>query len=225
MSAGHSLRTTFPALVASALMLSSALAERAWLSPDRNDAQIEAAVAQLNELPRTLGPWSGVDIPLDPLQLRAAGVAGGLAREYTHDETGAAFTLTILVGPPGALAVHPPTACFRGRGDNLLSGPTGWTFPVGGRTHEFRSAIFEAPAPRSQITAVAWSWQDGDGDTPWTTPTFPRWTFATSPVLKKLYLTRESTALDTSELEESLSFDESSAKDFLSRVLSEIGHH
>ncbi len=56
--------------------------------------------------------------------------------------------------------------------------------------HRFHAAVFQAPAPSTRATVVAWAWSEGCGNT-WSSPTFPRLAFGTAAVLKKLYVSYE----------------------------------
>jgi hypothetical protein len=217
------LRQFAPALIASALLLSTALAERTWISATQSDADIEAVVERLPLIPESIGSWVGRDLPLDTAQRNAAGVAGGLVREYTHRESGRSFTVTLLVGPVAAIAVHPPTACFRGQGHQIVGEAVERSFPSSGSRHTFQFARFLAPGPVPRVTDVAWSWCGDQCESGWNAPRSPRWTFAGRPYLKKLYIScvNEPDRRDASK--EPSPFDGVAAQEFLGRIVESAG--
>lgn len=205
--------------MASALLLSTALAERTWISATQSDADLQAAAERLPLIPESIGPWVGRDIPLDVAQRDAAAVAGGLVREYTHRESGRTFTVTLLVGPVAAMAVHPPTACFRGQGHLLVGEAVQRPFPASGSRHTFQSARFLAPGPVPHVSHVAWSWCDDQCGATWNAPRFPRWTFAGRPYLKKLYISCVNEPDRPDEAEGPSPFDDVKAQEFLECIV------
>ncbi|MCC7419581.1 MAG: exosortase-associated EpsI family protein [Planctomycetaceae bacterium] len=199
-------------------MLSTAAAERAWMPARGSDAEMKATVAQLAQVPSTVGDWIGRDLPLDAAQSHAAAVAGGLVREYTHRQTGRSLTVTLLVGPVPAIAVHPPTACFRGQGYQRVGEPMELPVDAGGSRHTFQAARFVAPGPLPHVTEVAWGWCGDRPGSVWSAPRFPRWTFAGRPWLKKLYVTCGSEPHRGEGTDGPSAFQEKETEEFLERI-------
>lgn len=207
-----------PALLASVLMLSTEVAERMWMTASDSDVELREAVERLSQVPHAIGRWIGRDLPLDATQRVAASVAGGLVREYTHRDSGQSLTITLLVGPVSAIAAHPPTACFRGQGHQILGEPHALVVSDEGVRHTFRSARFVAPGTSPYVTHVAWSWCADQPGSVWNAPRFPRWTFAGRHSLKKLYVTCVSEADRGEGANAPSPYQEKEVQEFLERI-------
>lgn len=105
----------------------------------RGDVDHVPPSAPLNEIPETLGAWTGQDIPIAPSVLEVLGKGDFLNRVYTREAEPAAPTEDILSAgnPPVQLfiayfptqrtgqAIHSPQHCLPG---------SGWTFLTSGVT-------------------------------------------------------------------------------------------
>ena len=148
---------------------------------------------RLAAIPLQLGEWDGKDGELSTAERSAAGVTHDLLRTYTNQATGDVVTVTLMCGPTGPIAVHPPTACYRGAGyqqagetrsvriESVTSEKkTGHVFAI---ADFYKPARSDQPQPR-----IYWAWSTNGH---WVTPDSPRLEFASSPVLFKLYVTCE----------------------------------
>lgn len=147
-----------------------------------------ASVARLRNVSMKIGDWQGQTLDAESQQLGDA--SGCLLRRYTNTFTGANVTVFLLCGRPGPVAIHPPDSCYAAGGYEVLT-PSHFKAPVepGGTAGEFRVARMrkKRAGDQSQLR-IFWSWNDGNG---WRVPSNPRWTFASSRFLFKLYLVRE----------------------------------
>lgn len=147
------------------------------------------AVGRLDQVPRVIGNWVSVDEELTEREIEVAGISGYVRRGYTNERTGATVYLTVLCGPSGPIAVHPPTACFEGIGYSLTSGPSivRVTPQDYERSFEFnRSSFTQSDAAVPEVVRVFWGWSTA-GD--WQAPSSPRFTFRGCPYLFKIYIT------------------------------------
>jgi hypothetical protein len=171
-----------------------------------------ASVARLPNVSMELGDWQGQTLDAESQQLGDA--SGCLLRRYTNKFTGASVTVFLLCGRPGPVAIHPPDSCYAAGGYEVLT-PSHFKAPAeaGAAAAEFRVARMrkKRAGEQSQLR-IFWSWNDGNG---WRVPSNPRWTFAWSRVLFKLYLVRE-----LSDFEEPL--DDDPGIDLMRRLLPEL---
>src|SRR5262249_8482825 len=91
----------------------------------------------------------------------------------------------LVCGRPGPISVHTPDVCFEGAGYRMTGAPA--KFPLEfSPDDEFWHVTFLKEGLQSQDqVGVFWAW-NSDGH--WQAPDNPRWTFARSKALFKLYL-------------------------------------
>ena len=149
----------------------------------------------LSDLPKKIGEWESIELEIPPQQLVIAGATGSVARQYTHTKTGASIQVTLLCGPHGPISLHPPTVCFTG---------AGWTQKTPEQKQEFQKTedsqhtFWECRFTREndlreQVILTDWAWSDGSG---WVASDNPRFEYASSPFLIKLYITSEASLAD-----------------------------
>ena len=167
-----------------------------WLP---NVAVHDAALA-LNDIPAEIGNWSSEDVALPDADQKIGGIAGYVQRTYRDRTTGTEVSLLLVAGESGPIAVHPPTACFSGRGYNVVREPgilaiakSGAELPVSAVTtsdasknHVFNQADFANSAIDDvSLIRVCWAWSTNGH---WEAPANPRLQFARAPYLYKLYV-------------------------------------
>lgn len=155
-------------------------------------AALQAAVDRLHGIPSTVGNWVSTDSQLTEREQEAAGISGYVRRTYRNERTGYTVQLTVLCGPSGPIAVHPPTACFEGIGYRSVAGPTVTEFSAGPGQPEFRfnrSTFRQPDASVPEDVRVFWGWS---ADGTWAAPENPRFAFRGRAFLYKLYVTDRS---------------------------------
>ncbi len=154
----------------------------------QNAERIQQAAETLKHaIPLQIGDWSGTDLSIDRRELQVAEIAGCVSRNYAHQVTGEVTQIVLMCGAPGPISVHTPDVCFKGNGYKMVSQPKRITVePAGGPAAEFWWADFQRSAA-GQVTVLRtfWSWRGGDK---WRVSDHPRFEFAQSPVLYKLYV-------------------------------------
>lgn len=144
-------------------------------------ADLQAAVANLDGLPKQVGDWAGEDVPLSAAEVEVAQVAGYLVRNYTHKYTRETVTVMILCGRPGPVSVHTPEVCYAGAG--FVPGPaTKQPLPDGGAVW---LADFVKSGATTETLRIRWGWST-DGEL--TASDSPRTDFAGAKALYKLYV-------------------------------------
>lgn len=144
---------------------------------------------RIASIPLQLGEWDGTDGELSEAERSAAGVTHYLMRSYKNQATGDVVNVTLMCGPTGPIAVHPPTACYRGAGYQQAGETRNTVVRFEKTAHTFAIADFYKPARSDQPQPrIYWAWSTNGH---WQTPDSPRIEFASSPVLFKLYVTCE----------------------------------
>jgi hypothetical protein len=171
-----------------AVILATGIVHGIWTGRWEFSDEPGASVARLSNVGMELGNWQGQTLDSESQQLGDA--SGCLLRRYTNRLTGASVTLFLLCGRPGPVAIHPPDSCYAAGGYEIAP-PSQFQASTepGATPAEFRVARMRKKRVGEQNQLrVFWSWNDGTG---WRVPANPRWTFASAPVLFKLYLVRE----------------------------------
>lgn len=163
-------------------------------------AELQQAVQRLTSVPAAFGAWTSVPGTISDREQRAASIHGYIRRDYTNSDSGYRVGMTLLCGPAGPMAVHPPTACFEGVGYEPLAGPATTTLrredivaADSDRPHfdEFNKSTFRMDVSAvAQAVRVFWGWST---DGIWAAPARPRVAFRGVPWLYKLYVTDQST--------------------------------
>ncbi len=175
-------------LMALPLVLAYGIAEGIWTNRWQRSSDLERAAARLASVPLVVGDWQGEDLEMDARVAQKVEIDSYLQRRYVHQGSGEAVTVLIVCGRPGPISLHPPEVCYAGLG----------YFPVAGRT---RTAVAAAPAKADfwDLTVqrpdaflkdrlrILYAWGT-TGD--WVAADNPRWQFARTPVLYKLYVVR-----------------------------------
>ena len=151
-------------------------------------AELKAASAKLDDVPKTFGDWTGQDLPLADKVLRVAEATGYVQRSYRNGKTGAEVTILLLCGPPGPIGAHTPEYCYAGNGFAMAGEPQKKTVAWGDSAASYWSARFERKAPPSDPLRVCWMWGT-NGD--WEASANPR--LGLKSALYKLYVVRTET--------------------------------
>lgn len=185
-----SQREIFLIVAGLAILAAGSFADTAINGVDPTDtAAMASAMKRLEAVPRIIGDWVSTDSELTQQELNVAGIESYVRREYRNQQTGFTVYVTILCGPSGPMAVHPPTACFQGVGYTLLTGPTPTSFspkddPSAASFGFNKSTFKQTNSHVTEFARVFWGWSDGEK---WSAPTNPRLSFRSEPYLYKLY--------------------------------------
>ena len=180
-----------PFIIGLTVIVLSGLAHGLWTGRWRSSAELTASVAKLAKVPMELGDWRGTDMDMNPRELKQAGILGHVYRRYQNSKTGEAVTVFLVSGSPGPISVHSPEVCYPGVGyvqkekrtETSIGSDKFWTIRLSKDT----------ALSRSNIT-VHFGW-DANGE--WVAPDGdPRLSFATYPVLYKMYLIQDQRPLN-----------------------------
>lgn len=167
-----------------------------WFSGRWSDtAEIQVSAARLQQLPLRIGDWQGEDLQLDPKRQALAGIQGHVLRRYVHRRLGTSLSLLIVCGRHGPISVHTPDVCYRGAGFEMQTPAVRHTIPGAGQA-EFWRGDFRRHGDTVDQLRIFWAWNDGRG---WRAPDRPRFAFGGAPVLFKLYVVQESSAVGGAE--------------------------
>lgn len=131
-----------------------------------------------------LGDFTGEEVPND-LPVKEKSVA--TSRRYTSPTGSVSVVVSIITGPPGAVATHTPDVCYPSSGYKTLRGPIRETVELpGGGVAVYYVADFEkATATRTARQRVRWAWAT---DGRWLAPDRPRFEFLRFADLAKIYI-------------------------------------
>jgi exosortase len=177
-----------PVLAVIPLLLGAGLAEGRWTNRWAPSANLEVAATRLGDVPLQVGDWEGEALPLDPRQAARAGVRGHWLCRYVHRVTGSAVTVLLVCGPPGPVSVHTPDVCYGGAGYTTAGPPAREVLAAdpGNPPPQFWSALLCKPGgPLPEGLRIRWAWA---ADGPWQATDRPRFAFAGSSYLYKIYV-------------------------------------
>jgi hypothetical protein len=173
------------------LIITLGVVEGLWTDRWVMSSELEAAIARLGGIPRTVGPWQGEDKELEPGAAAAAGVTGYVQRRYVNSRTGDSLFMLLMCGRPGPISIHTPDLCWP-RSGYAETGPARLhevSYGPSDQEADFWVARFgNANAPVPDNVRVYWSW---NATNEWLAPKQPRVTFARHRALYKLYISRQ----------------------------------
>ncbi|MBX6312417.1 MAG: exosortase-associated EpsI family protein [Isosphaeraceae bacterium] len=203
-----------PVVAALLVVILSGVGHGLWTDRWQRSDGLAVAVAQLEQVAMTLGDWEGRANHLDQEVLEKAGFAGYVSRRYVNRRDGRVVSILLACGRPGPLSVHTPELCYPGAGYQPVTLPTRFHLPSPPRPAEFLVAGFRnAESFAAPQLRIFWSWGTAGI---WRAPDNPRWAFAASPVLYKLYVIHETA--DANGRPE----DDATSLAFLRRLLPEL---
>ena len=155
-------------------------------------SELQDAAKRMQQIPAAFGEWSSEEMTIPEDQVEQAEIYSYLSRRYVHRSTGNSVSISLVVGQAGPIAVHPPTACFVGAGWSLPEAPTEFNAQVGKGNTDSLGQFSVGDFARNhdaipEFMRTFWAWS-ADGH--WMTPDNPRFEFARSPYLYKLYVSR-----------------------------------
>ena len=177
------------------------------------DTFVDQAAQRLQLVPPSFGEWTGDDVEISESQLTQAEAVGHVSRRFVNQVDGSVVSVLIVCGRHGPIAVHPPTVCFTGSGFGLTAPEEKHvvTNKATESDHSFWVADFSKETTGIPFRIrTFWAWSDGGA---WQAADNPRWTYAGSKYLYKMYVTRE-----LGPAEQSMADDDSSLRfldDFL----------
>jgi hypothetical protein len=182
-----------PLLTALIVVLGTGLVHGLWTGRWQFGQQLETAAARLDTgLPESVGDWQAGPVELDAEALRQAGAEGHWLRRFTNRQTGATVTILLLCGRTARMVVHRPEHCYQGAGYDLAVPAVPWVLALEEHPAGLRTAEFSKPEPGGAVRLrIFWSWL---ADGAWQAPSSPRFAFAGTPFLYKLYAIREMAA-------------------------------
>jgi hypothetical protein len=196
-----------------AIIITAGLVHGAWTNRWLRSPGLAAQAARLESIPKVIGGWTATESVLPAREQAMAGAAGYVARNYANAGRGVSVTVLLLCGLPGVISAHTPDVCYPGAGYTL--GEISEFRPTYGsamRPAQFRTAAALRTGTNPSALRIFWSWNDSNG---WTAPENARWTFASVPVLLKLYVVRETPGASADPGDEA-------CNDFLTLFLPEV---
>lgn len=199
------MKRSVPILAALALVIVGGIVHGLWSERWETAAEFQHTVAQLPELSDDIPGWKAEPLPMEPGDLAMAGADASWSRIFTNVKDGTKLNVILLTGRVGRIAVHRPEHCYRGAGFDLMGSATRIDVKYDSTLAPFWTARFRKQDVAGAINLrIFWSWF---GANHWEAPDSPRWNFARSPVLTKLYVVHElSTGQEPADSDPAIAF-------------------
>jgi hypothetical protein len=151
-------------------------------------AEPQASAAKLPKVPMMIGDWQSHPLEISQSELQMGAIVDYVGRIFVNNRTKSRVQIFLVCGRPGPISVHTPDICFEGAGYRMTAAPA--KFPLEfNPPDEFWQVKFVKEATEGQkYVRVFWAW-NSDGH--WQVPENPRWTFARSKALFKLYVVHD----------------------------------
>jgi hypothetical protein len=173
------------------LVLAYGIGEGLWTQRWQHSAEREWAAARLAAVPLEVGDWKGEEVEMPERMLQKAEIEGYLNRRYVAGSE--AVTVMVVCGKPGPISVHPPEICYAGQGYHAMGQKTHTTVPTPSGKADFWTLNVQKPGVVADRMQILYAW-GSTGD--WVASNNPRWQFARTPVLFKMYVIRRPSAED-----------------------------
>jgi Protein of unknown function (DUF3485) len=157
----------------------------------RPSRQLEQSLARLEAVPKEVGDWKGTDLPFQAEDFARAGIRGTVFRRYENTRTGAGISVLVVCGRGGPISVHTPDICYAGAGYEAIGKPEKRpvvTDPTRDAIEFWALRFTKTDAVVPTQLEVYWAWCRGSG---FEAPDQPRFAFARTPALCKMYVVRE----------------------------------
>jgi hypothetical protein len=177
-----------PAAVVLSLLVLSGLVHGLWTGRWQGVQGLDCAGVRLDQVPTTLGGWQSEPLPLDPKHIAQAGLSGCWMRRYVRGLDGPAVTVLLMCGRSGPVSIHTPDICYGGAGYDMVGQPVRITAATAPQVEFWTARFRKEGAVVPSYLRIFWAWS---ADGTWQAPDRPRLTFASFPVLYKLYVLRE----------------------------------
>ncbi|MBI3408493.1 MAG: exosortase-associated EpsI family protein [Planctomycetes bacterium] len=211
------MRKYSPALLLSLVLLFSGFVHGSWTGRWAQSEALTHAAARVDTAPEQIGVWTGQDQVLDPRQASQAGVVAYTLRRFASPQENGSFTVLLMCGRSGPMAVHSPDVCYRGAGFVLAGEPARRAIALeteGGNAEFFVGNFRRSDAAGTHQLRIFWTWLGNDE---WQAPDHPRAAFAVRPALYKLYVIREPAYGDAK-------LEETACDRFLQQLLPALNH-
>ena len=115
---------------------------------------------KLEDIPLTLGHWTGVKNEMDKRIVAATGSDDIITRHYTDDSTGVGIDVIVLFGPSSDVFIHTPELCYPKAGFTSHAEPIDTTVNCNGIEAKFRSVAYvHGDTGVRDIQDVYYSWR------------------------------------------------------------------
>ena len=147
-------------------LLAASAAGRAWHARRVDQRLRDGRIAPfaVAEVPKTLGPWVGTDITMDPIIARATGSTEQIQRLYQNTITGQKVEVVLLFGPSTEMFIHDPGTCYPAAGYERVAGPLPHQIaaPGDGSSWPFQEVVYtkgEGGAADQQEVYFSWRYE------------------------------------------------------------------
>jgi hypothetical protein len=180
----------FRGAAAVVLIVGAGLIHGTWTNRWGASPELSALHAKFESIPLVIGDWKGTRQTLPVRELTMTGASSYFSAMYINPTRGASVSVLLLGGLPGKIATHTPDVCYPGAGFTLSQpSQANYVYGAGKDRAVFQTAVASKLTGTNPIELqIVWSWNNAKG---WTAPESPRLSFASDPMLCKLYVTRQ----------------------------------
>jgi len=175
-------------ILAIAILLITGIVHGLWTNRWTISAEPQASAAKLGGIPMTLGDWKSQSIEISPRELERSAIVNYVGRLFVNSRTKCRVQVFLVCGRPGPICVHTPDICFEGAGYRMTAAPEKFALDSWPPNEFWQVKFVKEGTETEQNLRVFWAWNT-DGQ--WQAPENPRWTFARSKALFKLYAIHE----------------------------------
>jgi hypothetical protein len=148
-------------------LLAASAAGRAWQARRVDQRLRDGRIAPfaVAELPKTLGPWVGTEVKMDPIIARVTGSTEQAQRLYQNSITGQKVEMILLFGPSTEMFIHDPNTCYPAAGYERVAGPFPRQVAAPGHaeTWSFQEVIYlKGEGGVADQQEIYFSWRYGD---------------------------------------------------------------
>ncbi len=150
------------------------------------DRELVVASERIEDIPRFVGDWKGIDQKVSEEQLEQARAVGHLTRDFHNVRTGEKLSFFLICGKPRHVAIHTPDDCYVASGFEMLSRPEVIEVETDDGMVSFKTTVFKkVQGNETQQVRVYWAWNRSGA---WEAPEYPRVTYAWGSSLYKMYV-------------------------------------
>ncbi len=182
-----------PVVLGGVLIIATTFVEGIYLKDRWGKPDIEAELIgqRFAQVPKEIGEWKGIDLPVDDVVKKTAGAVHYVSRRYKNSSTGQAVELWLIVGHSRDIIRHTPNICYPNSGFRPKGSQLRHTVYYGnGKEGRFYTSKFEKEDSFvRQVQRVFWAWNHPKKNK-WDAPENPRFHYGMSNrSLYKVYFT------------------------------------
>ena len=161
-----------------------------------SDITEEQFAALLANVPKDIGDWKGVDLPVEDQVKKTAGARGYVSRDYVNEVSGDKIGVWLIVGHSRDVMRHTPDICYPSSGFKMRAPENArapFEFENQPESDFFTNTFIKEDATGRAIKRVFWAWYkpNEEGPVHWEAPKNVYLRFGNARSLYKLYFSSD----------------------------------